>query len=332
MFSLKGKTPLKLSVMRHEKKGVPNKLYDVVIIGSGPAGLTAAIYCSRAGFSTLMVAGYSWGGQLMTTTKVENYPGFPDGIDGPELMSKLREQAARFGVEFIDADATDLDLGSRPFKVFIGKENYLGRVLIIATGAKYRELGLESERRLLGRGVSYCAVCDGYFFKDMDVAVVGGGDSAVTDAIYLSNIAKKVYLIHRRDKLKADKVLQDKLMKLPNVEILYNYVVVDILGEDKVEAIKLKSVGGGHEKTLSVDGVFIAIGHIPSTDLVKGKLELTEHGYIKVSNGTKTSVEGVFAAGDVMDPRYQQMVTAAAFGAMAALDAEEYLRKKTSNQ
>ncbi len=324
---MEGKSVVKLQMMAHEKRGDINKVYDVVIIGSGPAGLTAAIYASRAGLSTLVITGYSWGGQLMTTTKVDNYPGFPEGVDGPDLMVRLRQQAARFGVEFVEADATELDLKNRPFKIFVGHEVYRGKTIIIATGAKYRELGLESEKRLLGKGVSYCAVCDGYFFKDMDVAVVGGGDTAVTDAIYLANIARKVYLIHRRDKLKADKILQEKLSKLENVELVLNSLVIDILGQDKVEGIKIRRKDCG-EELIKVDGVFIAIGHIPSTDLVEGKLELTKHGYIKTYGNTMTSVEGVFAAGDVMDPGYQQMVTAAAFGAMAALDAEEYLRKR----
>jgi thioredoxin reductase (NADPH) len=311
----------------YEKRGDEKKLYDVIIIGSGPAGLTAGIYSVRAGLSTLIITGYTWGGQLMTTTKVDNYPGFPEGVDGPDLMMRLRQQAAKFGVEFVEADATNLDLRKRPFKVYVENRVFKGKSIIIATGAKYRELGLEAERRLLGKGVSYCAVCDGYFFKDMKVAVIGGGDTAVTDAIYLSNIADEVYLIHRRSELRATKLLQDKLKTIKNIKLILNSEVTDIIGEDRVAAIKIKNKENNIEEILEVDGVFIAIGHIPATDLVKGQIELTENGYIKTYGFTKTSVEGVFAAGDVMDPRYQQMVTAAAFGAMAAIDAEEYLRK-----
>ena len=328
IFDVEGGGLLKLQVRGIEKKGDVNKVYDVVIIGSGPAGFTAAIYSARAGLSTLIITGYNWGGQLMTTSKVDNYPGFPEGIDGPVLMVRLRKQAARFGVEFVEADATKVELDKHPFAIHVGNDVYRGKAVIVATGAKYRELDLESEKRLLGKGVSYCAVCDGYFFKDRVVAVVGGGDAAVTDAIYLANIAKKVYLIHRRDELRAEKILQEKLSELSNVELVLNSVVIDILGEDRVIGIKIRDKNSGSEYVLDVDGVFIAIGHKPSTELVKGQLELTEKGYIKIYGSTKTSVEGVFAAGDVMDPRYQQMVTAAAFGAMAALDAEEYLRKK----
>lgn len=328
IFDVEGGGLLKLQVRGLEKKGDVNRLYDVIIIGSGPAGFTAAIYTARAGLSTLIIIGYNWGGQLMTTGRVDNYPGFPDGIDGPELMVRLRKQVARFGVEFVEADATKLELDKFPFRVHVGNDVYKGKSIIIATGAKYRELGLESERRLLGKGVSYCAVCDGYFFKDMAVAVVGGGDSAVTDAIYLAKIANKVYLIHRRDVLRAEKFLQEKLFKLDNVELILNSVVTDILGDDKVVGIKIMDKASSKERIIKVDGVFIAIGHRPFSDLVKGQLELTENGYIKTHGFTKTSVDGVFAAGDVMDPRYQQMVTAAAFGAMAALDAEKYLRKK----
>lgn len=317
----------KLIIGVYEKKGDETKLYDVIIIGSGPAGLTAGLYTSRSGLSTLLITGYSWGGQLMTTTKVDNYPGFPEGIDGPELMMRLRQQVARFGVEFIEADATGIDLETRPYEVYAGERIFRGRSIIIATGAKHRELGLESEKRLLGKGVSYCAVCDGFFFKDMRVAVIGGGDTAVTDAIYLSNIAKEVYLIHRRNELRASKIMQDKLLSLSNLKLVLNSVVVDILGDDRVTGIKIRNKETGEEEIIELEGVFIAIGYIPATDLVKGKLELIDGGYIKTYGYTKTNVEGVFAAGDVIDPKYQQMVTAAAFGAMAALDAEEYLRK-----
>lgn len=309
-----------------EKKGDPSKTYDVIIVGSGPAGFTAGIYAARAGLETLIVAGYTWGGQPMITTLIENYPGFPEGINGPELMDRMRKQVARFGVEFVDADATKLELNKRPFEVYVGEAIFKGRTIIIATGAKHRELGLEAEKRLLGRGVSYCATCDGYFFKGLNVAVVGGGDAALTDAIYLASIAKEVYLIHRRDEFRATKYLQNRIAEYPNIKPIMNTIVIDILGEDKVTGLKLLNKVTGEESILDVDGVFIAIGYDPAVDLVKDQLELTEDGFIKTYGFTKTSIEGVFAAGDVMDPRYQQLVTAAAFGAMAAMDAEEYLR------
>ncbi len=309
-----------------EKKGDESKLYDVIIVGSGPAGFTAGIYAARAGLQTLIITGYTWGGQPMITTLIENYPGFPDGVDGPELMSRMRKQVARFGVEFIEEDATKIVLDKRPFEVHVGNKIFRGKSFIIATGAKHRELGLEAEKRLLGRGVSYCATCDGYFFKNLRVAVVGGGDAALTDALYLSSIAKTVYLIHRRDQFRATKYLQDRIAEHENIKTIMNTIVIDILGEEKVTGLKLLNKATGEESILDIDGVFIVIGYDPAVDLVKDQLELTEEGFIKTHGFTKTSVDGVFAAGDVMDPKYQQLVTAAAFGAMAAMEAEKYLR------
>ncbi len=316
---------LSFQVDYNKKMGNPDKIYDVIIIGSGPAGLSAAIYTIRFGLETLMISGFTWGGQLMTTTLVENYPGFPEGINGPDLMRRMLNQAIRFGVEFVDYDAEKLENKEGIFNVFAGGKWYKGKTVIIATGARYRELGLESEKRLLGRGVSYCAVCDGYFFKDKDVAVVGGGDTALTDALYLADIVKKVYIVHRRDKFRASDILVDEVSKRNNIEVLWNRQVLDILGDKRVEGLKLYNKLTSKEEVLKVDGVFIAIGHIPNTELVKGLVELTESGYIKTHDFVKTNVPGLFAAGDVMDPKYQQAVTAAAFGVMAAIEAKEYI-------
>ena len=310
-----------------EKKGDEAKVYDVIIIGSGPAGFSAGIYTVRSGLETLLVTGYAWGGQPMITTLIENYPGFPEGVDGPELMMKMRRQAAKLGVEFVEADATEIDLRNKPFSITVGERVFRGRTLIIATGAKHRELGIESEKKLMGRGVSYCATCDGFFFKEMSVAVVGGGDAALTDALYLSGIASDVYLIHRRGRFRANKFLVDQVSLNPRIKPVLNTVIIDILGSDKVEGLKVRNMKTEEENILGVAAVFIAIGYDPAVDLVKGQLELTKEGFIKTYEYTKTSVPGVFAAGDVMDSRYQQLVTAAAFGAMAALDAESFLRK-----
>jgi thioredoxin reductase (NADPH) len=317
--------PLTFAVTKMAKKGDPNKTYDVIIIGSGPAGLTAAIYTRRFGMSTLVITGLDWGGQLMTTTKVENFPGFPEGIDGPDLMRRIKEQAINFDVEMVENYADEIDLSSSPFRVKVSDAWYKGKTLIIATGARYKELGLEAEKRLLGKGVSYCAVCDGYLFKDKKVAVVGGGDTALTDALYLSGICKEVHIIHRRDKFRASKALVEQVNKRNNIILNLNRIVVDIIGDKKVEGIKIKNVTSGETEILDIEGVFIAIGHIPNTDLVRDRLELTEDGYIKTYEFVKTSVPGVYVAGDVMDPKYQQAVTAAAFGAMAAIEAKEYL-------
>ena len=316
---------LSFKVDYNKKVGDPSKLYDVVIIGSGPAGLSAAIYTVRFGLETLVISGFTWGGQLMTTTIVENYPGFPEGVNGPDLMRRILNQAVRFGVEFVDYDAEKVLYDDGTFKILSGGQWYKGRTVIVATGARYRELGLESEKRLLGRGVSYCAVCDGYFFKGKEVAVIGGGDTALTDALYLADIVKKVFIIHRRDKFRASEALIEDVMRRENIKVMWNRQVIDILGEKKVEGIKLYNKITQKEEVLKIDGVFIAIGHIPNSELVKDLVELTENGYIKTHDFVKTSVPGLFAAGDVMDPKYQQAVTAAAFGVMAAIEAKEFL-------
>jgi len=300
-------------------------LYDVIIIGSGPAGLTAATYTSRANLKILVVAGAMWGGQLMLTTEVENFPGFKEGILGPDLMDNMWKQAERFGAELVFDDATAVDFSSKPFKVTVGSKVYEGKSVIVATGASARWLGLESETRLRGRGVSVCATCDAAFFKDKKAVVVGGGDSAIEEALALSKFVREVKVIHRRDKLRASKILQERAFKDPKVGFIWNSSVQEILGKDKVEGIKLKKVDSNEEFELTCDAVFIAIGHKPNTEIFKDQIELDEKGYIIAKDETKTSVEGVFVAGDVEDYRYRQAVTAAGTGCKAALDAQKYL-------
>lgn len=300
-------------------------MYDVIVIGSGPAGLTASIYTSRASLKTLVVAGAMWGGQLMLTTEVENFPGFKEGILGPDLMDNLWKQAERFGAEMIFDDATAVDFSSKPFKVTAGSKVYEGKSVIIATGASAKWLGLESETRLRGRGVSVCATCDAAFFKDKKTVVVGGGDSAMEEALALSKFVREVKVIHRRDKLRASKILQERAFKDPKIGFIWNSSVQEILGKDKVEGIRLKKVDSNEEFELACDAVFIAIGHKPNTEIFKGQIELDEKGYIIAKDETKTSVEGVFVAGDAQDYRYRQAVTAAGAGCKAALDAQKYL-------
>lgn len=300
-------------------------MYDVIIIGSGPAGLTAATYTSRANLKILVVAGAMWGGQLMLTTEVENFPGFKEGILGPDLMDNMWKQAERFGAELVFDDATAVDFSSKPFKVTVGSKVYEGKSVIVATGASARWLGLESETRLRGRGVSVCATCDAAFFKDKKAVVVGGGDSAIEEALALSKFVREVKVIHRRDKLRASKILQERAFKDPKVGFIWNSSVQEILGKDKVEGIKLKKVDSNEEFELTCDAVFIAIGHKPNTEIFKDQIELDEKGYIIAKDETKTSVEGVFVAGDVEDYRYRQAVTAAGTGCKAALDAQKYL-------
>lgn len=296
-----------------------------MIIGSGPAGLTAAIYSARAGLNPLLVAGRIAGGQLTTTTDVDDYPGFPEGIQGPKLMEKFRAQATRFGTRFVDEDVTRVNFKKRPFEIKTETKEFLVKTVILATGASARWLGLSSEQRLRGRGVSACAVCDGYFFKDKQVAVVGGGDTAMREAQHLSHWAKEVLIIHRRDKFRAKKVLQDLVKSKPNVDFLMDSVVEEVLGEEKVAGLKVKNVKTGRLSEIALDGVFIAIGHTPSTQFLETQVELDEKGYVTVKDDTRTSVEGVFVAGDASDPTYRQAVTAAGAGCKAALDAEDYL-------
>jgi thioredoxin reductase (NADPH) len=300
---------------------------DVIILGSGPAGLTAALYTARANLRPLIIEGNETGGQLVLTTLVENYPGFPEGLLGPELISQMRQQAERFGARFLKGDATAADLSSNPFTLVVDDEPRQTKALIVATGASANLLGLESERKLLGHGVSTCATCDGFFFRDQQVAVVGGGDSAVEEALFLTKFATKVTLIHRRDKLRASKIMQERTFANPKIEILWNRTIAEILdaSQGKVTGVTTRVDGSTSIETLACDGVFIAIGHSPNTKLFTGQLEMDERGYIVTHDGTMTSVPGVFAAGDVQDHVYKQAVTAAGSGCMAALDAERYL-------
>lgn len=306
-----------------------NKIENVLIIGSGPAGLTAAIYAARANLHPLMIEGEESGGQLMTTTEVENYPGFEHGIQGPDLMQVTRAQAARFGTRFITRNVSKVDLSSRPFKVWVGDQLYQSQAIIISTGASAKYLGLESERRLLGRGVSACATCDGAFFKNQAVAVVGGGDTAMEEANFLTRFASKVYVIHRRHEFRASKIMAERVLKNPKIEVIWNSALEEVMGEKGVEAVRLRNLETNETQNLKVEGVFIAIGHKPNTDIFKGQLAMNDVGYL-MTNGktTSTSVEGVFAAGDVQDPIYRQAITAAGTGCMAAIDAERWLERQ----
>lgn len=306
------------------------KVENVIIIGSGPAGLTAAIYAARANLNPMMIEGYEMGGQLMTTTDVENFPGFAHGIQGPELMAVTRAQAERFGTRMITKDVTKVDFSSRPFKIWVEQQLYLTQSVIISTGASAKYLGLENERRLLGRGVSACATCDGAFFKNQKVAVIGGGDTAMEEANFLTRFAEKVFLIHRREEFRASKIMSARVMQNPKIEVVLNTEMVDVVGEKGVSAIKLKNTKTGEASQLAVEGVFIAIGHKPNTDLFKGLLEMNDVGYIVTKpKSTYTSLEGVFASGDVQDPIYRQAVTAAGTGCMAAIDAERWLENQS---
>ena len=301
----------------------------VIIIGSGCAGLTAAIYAARAELQPLVLDGYEPGGQLGLTTLVENFPGFPDGILGPALIENTRKQAQRFGAEFASGAVSSVDLSKRPFKVVAGKETYECEALIIASGASARMLGIESEKHLLGYGVSTCATCDGYFFRERDIIVVGGGDTAMEEATFLTKFAKKVTLVHRRNEFRATKIMLDRARANPKIEFLPPFVIEHVNDVDKksVEMVKLRNVDTNELKTVAVEGVFVAIGHDPNTKIFKGQLDMNADGYLITHDGPKTNVEGVFAAGDVQDHHYRQAITAAGSGCMAAMDAEKFLGK-----
>jgi len=307
---------------------------DVVIVGSGPAGLTAAIYSARANLRPLVIEGQlssstdQPGGQLMLTTEVENYPGFIQGIQGPELMTNFRAQAARFGAQFLTEKANKVDLSTRPFRVWAGDDMFLARTMIISTGAQARMLGLEAEKRLLGHGLSTCATCDGFFFQKHWIGVVGGGDSALEEAMFLTKFADRVTVIHRRNALRASKIMQERAFKNEKIDFLWDSVVVDLLGEKRLEGAKVQNVKTGEESALAVTGLFVAIGHTPNSAVFAGQVETDENGYILTHDGTKTNVEGVFACGDVQDHVYRQAITAAGTGCMAAIDAERWLESQ----
>jgi thioredoxin reductase (NADPH) len=307
---------------------------DVLIIGSGPAGHTAALYTARANLKPLVLEGEPSstsdqpGGQLMLTTDVENFPGFVDGVQGPELMTIFKEQAARFGAEYVTVKANKVDFSVRPFLAWADDEEYRARAVIIATGARSLMLGLESERRLLGYGLSTCATCDGFFHRGEDIVVVGGGDSALEEAIFLTRFADKVTLVHRRDQLRASKIMQDRARANDKIDFRWNAVVDEVLGDGKVSGVRLRDVQSGETSELQVSGVFVAIGHAPNTDVFRGQIDMDENGYIDTHDGTRTNIEGVFAAGDVQDHIYRQAITAAGSGCMAAIDAERWLESQ----
>ncbi|MBL7688866.1 MAG: thioredoxin-disulfide reductase [Bdellovibrionaceae bacterium] len=305
-----------------------SNIEKLIIIGSGPAGYTSAIYSSRALLQPLMFEGEESGGQLMITTEVENFPGFPEGVTGPELMDHMRKQAERFGTRFIRKNVTKVDFSSRPFKVWVGNDMYQSKAVIVATGASAKYLGLPSEKAFANKGVSACATCDGAFFRNMEVAVVGGGDTAMEEATFLTRFAKKVYIIHRRDSFRASKIMVDKALNNPKIEVLWNTVIDEIVGDKFVTGAHITNLATKEKKLLALQGVFLAIGHQPNTAVFGGQLETDETGYLKTkSHSSYTSIEGVFACGDVQDHIYRQAITAAGSGCMAAIDAERWLER-----
>jgi thioredoxin reductase (NADPH) len=310
------------------KDAVSNDVREVIVIGGGPAGYTAALYAARANLNPLVIEGFAWGGQLMITSDVENYPGYSDGVLGPEMMQDFRKQAERFGTEFITDDVTRVDFSERPFGVWVGDTEYRAESVIVATGANARQLGIESEKTLQGRGVSYCAVCDAAFFKDREVVVVGGGDSAMEEATFLAKFAPKVTIVHRRESFRASPIMVDRARSNDRIDFILDSVVEEVLGTENgsVTGVLVRNVKTGEENELKADGLFVAIGHDPNTGLFRGQLDMDDAGYI-VTKGksTETNIPGVFAAGDVQDHVYRQAVTAAGSGTMAALDAERWL-------
>ena len=302
---------------------------NVIIIGSGPSGYTAAVYTARANLAPLVFEGIAAGGALMTTTEVENFPGFSEGIMGPDLMIEMRKQAERFGAEFIVDEVTEVDLSANPKVVKVGNDTYLAKSVIVATGSKYRYLGLANEERLLGRGVSACATCDGFFFRDSDIVVVGGGDTAMEEATFLTRFGKSVTVVHRRDELRASKVMQDRAFANDKIRFIWDTEILDVLGDDKVTGVSLRNLKTGEQSTIEAQGFFLAIGHDPRSELFKGQLDMDEDGYLLVNApSTSTKIEGVFAAGDVVDHVYRQAITAAGTGCAAAIDAERYLAER----
>ena len=319
----------------NEGPKIPDKKktkFDVIIIGAGPSGYTAGIYCSRAGYDTLILSGILPGGQLVNTTEVENYPGFENGIMGPDLMIDMRKQCQRMGTTIIDDEVVDVDFRRKPFKVLTASEEYEGRAVIIATGANPRKIGLEGEQMFAGKGVSYCATCDGPFFRNMELVVVGGGDSAIEEATFLTKFATTVHLVHRRDELRASKVMQERALNNKKIKFHWDSAVIDIKGDQKMQQAILKNLKTNEETTLDVGGLFVAIGHEPNTKLFKSQIDLDEEGYVVLKNKTHTNIEGIFAAGDVHDRSYRQAITAAAFGCMAAIDVDKYITENVDNQ
>ncbi len=309
-------------------EGESNEHFDVIIIGSGPAGYTASIYTSRAKLKTLIITGSLPGGQLMTTSEVENYPGFPNGIFGPELMINMKQQSERFGTAMITDEVKKVDFKKWPFKIFTESSLYTAKSVLISTGATPRKLGIESEQAFSGRGVSYCATCDGPFFKDQHIVVVGGGDTALEEANFLTKFGKSVKIIHRREHLRASKILQERAFENPKIEFIWNSKIVDIKGDGKISSIIIRNMTNNEEKKLSIGGLFVAIGHEPNTSIFRDQVDMDDKGYVVVKNYTRTNIEGVFASGDVHDYRYRQAITAAGFGCMAALDIEKWLAER----
>ena len=321
-----------LAQMKEEpKNSEKRKKFDVIIIGSGPAGYTAAIYTARARRDTLVISGILPGGQLMLTTEVENYPGFVDGIFGPELMSIMRKQTERMGASIVDDEVVNVDFKHKPFKILTSSEEYEADAVIICTGASPRKIGVKGEHEFGGKGVSYCATCDGPFFRNQDIVVTGGGDTAMEEAIFLTKFGKNVHVVHRRDKLRASKVMQERAFENQKIKFYWNKVVDEITGKEKVTQVIIRDLATNEKQTLDAGAIFVAIGHEPNTKIFNGQVELDEQGYIVLKDLTKTSVEGVFAAGDVHDHRYRQAVTAAGFGCMAGIDVDKYLSENKRN-